>query len=141
MVKISIIMPSKNVAGYIEECLHSVQKQTLEDLEILCVDAFSSDGTRDILKQHAKEDRRIRIIDDVVGSTGYAFNAGLKAASGKYIGIVETDDYVEPTMFEVLYSIAEEYDLDYVKADFNAFMEIKGKRFFVPTPILFCMLL
>lgn len=137
MVKISIIMPSKNVAGYIEECLHSVQKQTLEDLEILCVDAFSSDGTRDILKQHAKEDRRIRIIDDVVGSTGYAFNAGLKAASGKYIGIVETDDYVEPTMFEVLYSIAEEYDLDYVKADFNAFMEIKGKRFFVPTPTFF----
>lgn len=137
MVKISIILPSKNVADYIEECLESVQGQTLKEIEILCVDAFSMDGTRDILKWHAEKDARIQIIDDIACSTGYAFNAALKIAKGKYIGIVETDDYVETNMFEILYHFAEEYDLDYVKADFNAFMEIKGKRFFVPTPTFF----
>lgn len=137
MIKISIIMPSYNVVHYLEECLESVVNQSLKEIEILCVDAFSTDGTRDILRRYAERDGRIQIIDDIVGSTGYAFNAALKVASGKYIGIVETDDYVEPTMFEILYSAAEKYDLDYVKADFNAFMEIKEKRFFVPTPTFF----
>lgn len=130
-------MPSKNVADFIEECICSVRDQILKDIEIICVDACSTDGTRIILERHAKEDARIKIIDDVVGSTGYAFNTALKIASGKYIGIVETDDYIENNMLEILYNIAETYDLDYVKADFNAFMDIKGKRFFVPTPTFF----
>lgn len=137
MVKISIIMPSKNVGGYIKECLTSVINQTLKDIEIICIDALSTDGTREILEYYANKDRRIQIVDDVVGSTGYAFNTALKLASGKYIGIVETDDYVENNMFEILYHFAEEYRLDYVKADFNAFMEIRGKRFFVSTPTFF----
>lgn len=137
MVKISIIMPSKNVNGYIEECLSSVINQTLKDIEIICIDAFSTDGTREILEYYANKDRRIQIIDDMVGSTGYAFNTALELASGKYIGIVETDDYVENNMFEILYHFAEENRLDYVKADFNAFMEIKGKRFFVSIPTFF----
>lgn len=137
MINVSIILPSKNVVNCIKECLNSVRNQTLSNIEIICVDAFSTDGTRDVLVQSAKEDRRIHIIDDSIGSTGYAFNIALKIASGKYIGIVETDDYVESNMFEVLYSAAEEFDLDYVKADFNAFMDIKGKRFFLPTPTFF----
>lgn len=137
MIKISVVLPSKNVVNYIEECLCSVRNQTLNNIEIICMDACSTDGTRTILEKHAKEDDRIKIIDDLVGSTGYAFNTALKLASGKYIGIVETDDYVEDHMFESLYNLAEEHDLDYVKADFNAFMEIKGKRFFVPTPTFF----
>lgn len=137
MVNVSIILPSKNVVNCIKECLNSVRNQTLSNIEIICVDAFSTDGTRDVLIQSAKEDRRIHIIDDLIGSTGYAFNIALKIASGKYIGIVETDDYVESNMFEVLYSAAEEFDLDYVKVDFNAFMEIKGKRFFVPIPTFY----
>ena len=128
MINVSIILPSKNVVNCIKECLNSVRNQTLSNIEIICVDAFSTDGTRDVLVQSAKEDRRIHIIDDSIGSTGYAFNIALKIASGKYIGIVETDDYVESNMFEVLYSAAEEFDLDYVKADFNAFMDIKGKK-------------
>ena len=61
-IKISVIMPSVNVGGYIEECILSVINQTLKDIEIICVDANSTDGTLDILKKYAQKDSRINVI-------------------------------------------------------------------------------
>lgn len=137
MPKVSIIMPSYNVVSYIRECMDSVLTQTLKDIEVIVADADSADGTREILEEYAQYDRRVKIIDDVVGSTGYAFNAALKIASGKYISIVESDDYIEKRMLEELYLLAEKEDLDYIKADFKAFLEVKGERFFVPIPTFY----
>lgn len=110
-------MPSLNVAGYIKECIESVQKQTLKELEILCIDAGSTDGTWEILEKYAECDTRIRLIKSDKKSYGYQVNRGIQEAKGKYIGIVETDDFIDRAMYETLWKCAEEYQLDYVKED------------------------
>ena len=102
MPKVSVIMPSLNVVQYIQECMESVVRQTLSDIEIICVDAGSTDGTLEILQEFAKKDQRMSIIVSDKKSYGYQMNLGLKAAKGEYIGIVETDDFIEPNMYEDL---------------------------------------
>lgn len=132
MPKISIIMPSLNVSAYIEECLESVIHQTLQDLEILCVDAGSTDGTLEILKNYAEKDQRIRIINSSQKSYGFQMNLGMKEAAGEYIGIVETDDFILPEMYEELYSCAKEQNVDFVKSDFDVFTTLPdGQRLFL----------
>ena len=116
--KVSIVMPSLNVRPYIEQCIESVLRQTLPDLEIICVDAGSGDGTRQILQHYADTDPRVRILDSDRKSYGYQVNLGIDAAQGEYLGIVETDDFAEPDMFEKLYRTAAEEDLDVCKSGF-----------------------
>lgn len=115
-------MPSYNVGKYIASCLESVTKQTLKDIEIIVVDKFSTDGTREIIEEFRKKDKRIKLINDDKGSCGYSNNLGIEHAVGKYIGIVETDDYIEPEMYETLYEIAEKEQVDYVKSDCYEFI-------------------
>jgi glycosyltransferase involved in cell wall biosynthesis len=134
MCKLSLILPSLNVAGYIGECLESVVNQTFSDMEIICVDAGSYDGTVDIIENYATKDGRIKIIHSNRRSYGYQMNLGVKAAEGDYIGIVETDDYVAPEMFSVLYNTAVENDVDFVKSGFTSFFDRDGERFFSPYP-------
>ena len=106
MPKVSIIMPSLNVAPYIEECIQSACRQTLTDIEILCIDAGSTDGTLEILQEFAKKDTRIRVLHSDVKSYGYQVNLGIKEATGEYVAILETDDYVDASMYETLYDAA-----------------------------------
>lgn len=120
-VNVSIIMPSLNVASYIRESIESVINQTMQEIEIICVDAGSTDGTKEILQEYAKKDKRIQLIYSDKKSYGRQMNLGVQAARGKYIGIVETDDYVKKDMFETLYLIAEAKKTDFVKADFYRF--------------------
>ena len=121
MCKVSIIVPSYNVAPYITECMDSLIHQTLRDIEIICVDAESVDGTREILEEYAKKDQRVKLLNDKKHSSGYAKNIGIKAARGAYVGIVESDDYVDVTMFERLYEYAVKYNTDIVKGNYKAF--------------------
>lgn len=116
--KISIVMPSYNVGQFMDKCLGSVVNQTLDDIEILCVDAGSSDETLDIIERHAKDDSRIKLIHSDVKSYGYQMNLGISNAAGEYIGIVETDDYVEEKMFEALYDITQNRTADISKINF-----------------------
>lgn len=127
-IKVTIIMPSLNVASYIEECLKSVVSQTLQEIEILCVDAGSTDGTLEIIEQFANQNSKIRRIQSDKKSYGYQVNIGIKEARGRYIGIVETDDLIVNNMFEKLYNIAVRYDLDYVKGKFNSFVSVKDNE-------------
>ena len=122
MAKVSIIVPIYNVEQYLEECMDSIVGQTLEDLEIICVNDGSTDGSLDILKKYAAADDRIIIIDKENEGYGCAMNDGLDRATGDYVGIVEPDDYVDIHMYEDLYHIAEEKNLDIVKADFYRFV-------------------
>lgn len=116
--KLSIILPSLNVVRYIDKCIQSVRNQTLEEIEILCVDAGSTDGTREIIERHASEDHRVKVILSDQKSYGYQMNLGLDAATGEYIGIVESDDSVLPEMYETLYRAAKQNDyLDIVRSD------------------------
>ena len=136
MPKISIIMPSFNVAPYIRECMDSVLAQTLSDIEVIVVDADSTDGTRETLEEYAQKDSRIVILEDDKKSTGYANNKALDYATGEYIGIVETDDYIVAEMYEKLYFYAQKYKAEVVKADYDSFSTVQGKRFFVTHNLL-----
>ena len=133
MVKVSVILPSLNVVKYIRETIESVTAQTMREIEIICVDAGSDDGTLEIIEDMSSDDDRILLLRSDKKSYGYQMNIGIAAAAGEYIGIVETDDYIEPDMYETLYRIAKEHDADIVKSDFDVFTkDSEGMRLFVP---------
>ena len=115
MVKVSVIMPSLNVVKYIEKCMNSVVNQSLKDIEIIVIDAGSTDGTEKIIQTYAKQDSRIRLVHSDKKSYGYQINLGLSIAIGEYVGIVEPDDWIEPDAYEVLYQYACKYSADYVR--------------------------
>lgn len=121
MAKVSIIVPAYNVEPYLVECMESITRQTLSDIEIICINDGSTDGTLKILKSYAEKDPRIVLIDKENGGYGIGMNIGLSVATGEYIGIVEPDDFVPVNMFGDLYEIAKSNDLDFVKADFYRF--------------------
>lgn len=123
-VKVTLIMPSLNVVKYIKSCMESVLAQTLQDMEILVIDAGSTDGTLEILERFAQKDRRIRVVHSDKKSYGYQMNLGISMAAGEYVGVVETDDLIEPDMFETLYSLAANSQADYVKGTAESFMRI-----------------
>lgn len=131
MAKVSIIVPAFNVEPYVDECMRSITRQTLEDIEIICINDGSTDGTLDILKKYAESDPRIVLIDKENGGYGIGMNIGLNTASGEYIGIVEPDDFVPVNMFGDLYDIAKENDLDFVKADFYRFERAENGDMFL----------
>ena len=116
--KLSIVIPCYNVEKYIEQCLDSVVNQTLKDIEIICVNDGSTDNTLNIIKKYAAEDPRVFIINKKNSGYGDSMNQGFAQARGHYVGLVESDDFVEPEMFETLYSTAIEYDADVVKSNF-----------------------
>lgn len=129
MIKVSVILPSLNVAEYIRECIESALNQTMQEIEIICVDAGSDDGTRQILQEYAQKDDRVSIIDSDIKSYGLQVNMGIKAAKGEYVAILETDDYVLKDMYGKLYDTAQKYKLDYVMADYMFFYDdIDGER-------------
>lgn len=118
---VSVILPSLNVKPFIEECVESVINQTLENIEIICVDAGSDDGTLEILEDYANKDSRIKILRSDKRSYGHQMNLGIAAAEGEYVGILETDDYVEEDMYESLYELSNEGSVDIVKSNFYHF--------------------
>lgn len=130
-VKVSVVMPVLNTARYIRECMDSLVMQTLDEIEILCVDADSTDGTEEILQEYADRDRRVHILTDTKGSTGYANNLGMRNARGEYLAIVEPDDFVAPDMYENLYKAAKENNADVVRADYKVFWGDGEKREYV----------
>ena len=121
MNRISIIIPIYNVENYLRECLESVVNQTLQDIEIICINDGSTDSSLEIIQEFADKDDRITIIDKKNSGYGASMNMGLEAATGEYIGIIESDDFTKPTMFEDLYALAKEYDCDVVKSDFYSY--------------------
>jgi len=132
--KVSIIMPSLNVGPYIEECVDSVLAQTLKEIEVICVDAGSTDGTLEKLQAYEQKDPRVHVVLSDRKSYGYQVNLGFDHAHGEYLGIVETDDFAEPDMFEKLYTAAKRDDLDVCKAGFYFYWskpEVKNE----PSPI------
>ncbi len=133
MPLITVIMPSLNVKKYIQNCMDSVLGQTLQDIEIIAVDAGSTDGTWEILQEYAVRDKRLSVICSDKKSYGYQVNLGLEKANGDYIGIVETDDLIRPDMYEILYNAAVQNNLEYVKGGFSQFVELEnGLRWYQP---------
>ena len=100
--QISIIIPAYNCEDSLEKCAASVEKQTLEDIEIIIVDDGSMDGTSFVVTRLASLDDRIRVIHRANGGTSSARNVGIECARGKYLGFVDSDDHIEPYMYEKL---------------------------------------
>lgn len=128
-IRVSVIMPSLNVSAYIEECIKSAIRQTLTDIEIICIDAGSADGTFEILKKYEKLDNRIKVISFGVKSYGAQVNHGISVSQGEYVAILETDDFVGPKMYETLYHAAEQYHVDYAKADYKKFFALANGEY------------
>ena len=113
MPKVSVIIPFNNVENYIEECLNSVLSQTLDDIEIILINDASTDRTLEIVEGYLQKDSRIKLINiNERKGQGFARNRGIEIATGEYIGFVDSDDFIEPDMFECLYNSAKTNNTD-----------------------------
>ena len=107
MVKVSVIVPVYNMEKYLQQCLDSLLVQTLEDIEIICVNDGSTDSSAEILACYVAKDERIKVINKPNGGLSSARNAGIRKAIGEYIGFVDSDDYIAPDFYEKLYQTAK----------------------------------
>jgi glycosyltransferase involved in cell wall biosynthesis len=115
---LSVVVPAHNAERYLRQCLESLQNQTLRDIEIICVDDGSSDGTLGVMRSFAGSDGRFKIMSGPNGGYGAACNRGLAAANGKYAAILEADDFADESFYSDLTEIAEREECDLVKSDF-----------------------
>lgn len=99
---ISVIVPVYNIEQYVERCVRSIMEQTYRDLEILLIDDGSTDQSGAICDRLAGEDARIRVFHKENGGSSSARNLGIANAKGEYLGFIDSDDYIEPDMYEIL---------------------------------------
>lgn len=117
---LSVIVPSYNVARYIDRCLSSILNQTFRDFELLIIDDCSSDGTFEKLFQKANRDSRIRLYRNERNSgQGFSRNRGLALSTGSYITFVDSDDYLDSRMYETLMGIVKGADADIARCSFE----------------------
>lgn len=118
-IKVSILVPCYNSEKYIDKCINSILHQTLDDVEIICINDGSTDNTLKVLQNFEKKNPKIRVVDKKNSGYGASLNLGFSISKGEYIGIVESDDFIENTMYELLYDNAKKYDLDISRCCFN----------------------
>ena len=121
MPLISVIIPVYNVENYLRQCLDSIINQTLKDIEIICVDDGSTDKSLDILKEYKQKDNRITILTQQNLHAGVARNTGYKAATGKYLSFLDSDDFFDLNMLEDMYNKAEEDGSDVVVCEYRGY--------------------
>lgn len=126
-IKVSVILPVYNVDQYLRECLDSVVNQTLNDIEIICINDGSTDNSLDILNEYADKDSRFIVLSQENQGQGVARNKGVELAKGKYIQFVDPDDWIEPNMLETLYNFAEEHNSQVVKFNYSEYNDYSGK--------------
>lgn len=112
MAKLSIVVPVYNVEKYLKRCIESLIAQTFNDYEIILVDDGSTDKSGEICDKFSKLYEKITVIHKENGGLSSARNAGIDIATGEYIGFVDSDDWIEPDMYDNLYNVAEKYRLD-----------------------------
>lgn len=127
MTKISVLVPIYNVEQYLPKCLDSLCDQTLKSIEIICINDGSTDASEAILDEYAKNHSNIVVINKKNSGYGDSMNRGLEAATGEYIGIVESDDFIDQNGFEKLYELAKKTDADIVKANYYYHSEDKDE--------------
>jgi len=121
MTKISVIMPVYNVRRYLPETLDGIRKQDLTDLELICVDDGSTDGSLEFLQEQARHDQRIRVIPRPHTNAGSCRNAGLDAAIGDYVIFLDSDDVFAPRLLSRLWEQAERFKADFASCGYVDF--------------------
>jgi glycosyltransferase involved in cell wall biosynthesis len=131
MTKISVIIPVYNAQEFLERCLDSVLSQTINSIEVICIDDCSTDHSFEILNQYAQKDIRLKCFrNDLNIGQGLTRNKGLDIARGEYISFVDCDDWIEPNMFDDLYSKnrLKKYDIVFC----NFFYDLPKNKTIIP---------
>ena len=126
MPQVSVVLPIYNVEVYLEQCLQSIQNQTLKDIEIICVNDGSTDSSLEIIESFAAQDNRFIVVDKENAGYGHSVNTGIAKATGTYIGIVEPDDFIDEHMYEDLLFFStyqNESPADIVKGSYWEFFD------------------
>lgn len=119
---VSIIVPVYNVQDYLGKCLDSLTRQTLKEIEIICINDCSTDNSQLILQEYANKDSRIKVINlEENRKQGGARNVGIRLSKSPYLAFVDSDDWVDLTMFETLYHKASECQADLVSCDYFSY--------------------
>lgn len=126
--KISIIVPVYNVENYLAKCVESILNQTYKNIEVILVNDGSKDTSGDICDYYAKKDNRVKVIHIDNGGVSNARNTGLNIASGKYVGFVDSDDYIKIDMYENLYKLLVKNKADIAEIDFILTNEAEFSR-------------
>ncbi len=121
--KISVVVPVYNVEKYLKQCLDSILNQTLEDIEIICINDGSKDSSDEILENYRRQDKRVIVVNKQNGGYGAACNTGLRLARGEFISIVEPDDFIDSKMYEDMYTLAVKNNVDIVKSAFYEYRD------------------
>lgn len=116
-LSVSVVVPVYNVERYLRQCLDSLVSQTYQDFEVICVDDGSTDGSLAILREYEKRDTRFKVITKPNAGYGHSLNVGFAAATGDYVGVLESDDFCDSSMLQRMMGCAEENDVDIVRAD------------------------
>lgn len=126
---VSVLVPVCNTEKFLRDCLDTLVSQTLEQIEIICIDDGSTDSSPLIIQEFVRKDPRVSVITKPNSGYGDSMNQGLKKASGEYIGIVESDDFVEKEMFKDLYDLGKSCDADVVKGNFMYHTSLTDPKF------------
>lgn len=118
MPEVSIIVPVYNAEKYISKCIESIIKQTMKNIEIICIDDGSTDSSGKILDSFADKDSRVRVIHKKNEGLVAARKTGISHANGKYVSFADADDYMDEDMYDQLYSIAEKHRVDLVSSGY-----------------------
>lgn len=125
-IKVSVIIPVYNCEKYIKECIESLINQTLKECEFIFINDGSTDRSKEIIEEYTKKDNRIKLINQKNSGVSIARNTGLEHASGKYIGFVDGDDYIDFDMYKKLYDTISNSNIDLVISNFE--QELDGKK-------------
>ncbi|MBO5421992.1 MAG: glycosyltransferase family 2 protein [Clostridia bacterium] len=128
-IKISIVVPSFNEEKNISRCLDSILDQTFKNLEVICVDDNSTDSTFDIIKEYSLKDNRIKPFKNPSKGVSSARNFGVENSCGDYIGFVDSDDFIQPQMYEFLLRAISENNCELVTCRYEKTSQIKKKIF------------
>ena len=125
---VSVVMPIYNAAEYLSDAIDSVLRQTLKEIELICIDDGSTDGSFEVIKAKQADDRRIRIVTENNAGPSVARNKGLVRARGEYVIFLDADDFFEPTLLERLYNLAVRKKLDIAVATYDLYNNANGKH-------------
>ncbi|MBE6445117.1 MAG: glycosyltransferase family 2 protein [Alphaproteobacteria bacterium] len=123
--KVSILTPIYNhKVEYVEQCLESLKNQTMQDIEFILIDNGATYESKDLIEKYVNLDSRFRAIHiEENKGYGYAMNLGIDEARGEYVGVVESDDWIEPQMYQDIYTLAKQNNVDIVKGTFNPYYD------------------
>ena len=126
--EVSVLVPIYNVERYLRTCLESLRMQTFKDFEVICINDGSTDGSRAIIQEFLDVDPRFRVIDKDNSGYGASMNRGLREARGRYVAILESDDFFELDALARLHEASVAAKADVVKANFWLYWSCPEER-------------